>query len=84
MHQLIFKSLSSLSCLTLALRALLLAQEDRRRPLLALGSAADRAQGSGGRRKGAGGGVGKKRKWKGGRGSSVAAEGKKKPDTWVP
>jgi len=69
MHQLIFKSLSSLSCLTLAPRALLLAQEDRRRPLLALGSAAERAQGSGGRQKGAG-----RRRWKkkeNGRGKGV-------------
>jgi len=64
---------------------LLLAQDDRRHPLLALGSAAERAQGSGGHRKGAGRRRWKKkRKWKGGRGSSVAAEGKKKPDTWVP
>jgi len=77
MHQLIFKSLSSLSCLTLAPRALLLAQEDSRRPLLALGSAAERAQGSGGRQKGAGRRRWKKKKIEGGRGSSVAAEGKK-------
>jgi len=74
MHQLIFKSLSSLSCLTLAPRALLLAQEDRRRPLLALGSAAERAQGSGGRRKGDGREEGGRR-WQ---------QRVKKTDTWVP